>query len=135
MSFQWLELRIIEEKERRAREAAILARLPGAVEELRESLTSCVEAYTGAFGESAAVLTQDGLRLTVASEGKEVEVIADPTLPGFQVQHEGGSLAVQVGLLPGSNLFYLDVAADKYLSMDELTRKILDRVMFPKLKE
>ena len=49
VSFQWLQLRITEEKERRDREAQILARLPGAVDELRDSLAICVEDYTAAF--------------------------------------------------------------------------------------
>src|SRR3954452_17193780 len=135
MSFQWLDLRIIEEKERRAREAQILGRLPDALDEMRESLAACVEAYNSAFGEGRAVLTSEGTRLTVAADGKHVDLVVDTKLPGFQIQREAFSLAVQVGVLPGDRLFHLDVAADQYLSMDELTRRILDRVLFPGLKE
>src|ERR1700682_3962854 len=43
MSFQWLQMRIQEEKERRQREANILERLPRALEELHRSLIVCVE--------------------------------------------------------------------------------------------
>ena len=32
-------------------------------------------------------------------------------------------------------LFYFDVAGDQYLLMEDLTRRILDRVLFPKLKD
>ena len=42
---------------------------------------------------------------------------------------------MQIGVLPGDRLFYLDTSADQYLSMDDLTRRILDRVLFPKLRE
>src|SRR3954468_7335036 len=135
MSFQWLQLRMTEEKDRREREARVLDRLPGAIIELRESLAACVEAYDGAFGAGSASITHDGLRVTVASDGHHVDVIADSKIPGFHVQREGVTLDIQVGILPGDRLFYLDLAADQYLSMDELTRKILDRVLFPKLQE
>ncbi len=135
MSFQWLEMRITEEKDRRERESQILERLPRALEELRGSLTNCVDAYARAFGSEAVALAEANLQLVVSAAGNRVEVVADPELPGFQVRREGTSLAVRIGVLPGDRLFYLDVAADQYLSMDELTRKILDRVLFPKLKE
>jgi hypothetical protein len=135
MSFQWLQLRIGEEKDRRARESQVLGRLPGALEELVESLTACVAAYAEAFGAGTARLTQNGQGLTISAEGKKVEVVVDPKLPGFQVQRESSTLAVQVGVLPGDRLFFLDVAADQYISMEELTRKILDRIFFPKLQE
>ena len=135
MSFQWLQLRIIEEQERRARETQILARLPGALDELRESLTNCVETYTGSFGAETAAMSEGNGGLTVAAEGEQAEVVVVPELPGFDIRNDGSSFEVRVGVLPGDKLFYLDVSADKYLSMDELTRKILDRVLFPKLKE
>ena len=37
MSFQWLQMRITEEKDRRAREAQILERLPRALDELHKT--------------------------------------------------------------------------------------------------
>ena len=64
-----------------------------------------------------------------------MDVIGDPQLPGLQVQREGSTMSIQIGILPGDRLFYLDVGADQYLSMEELTRKILDRLLFPKLRE
>jgi hypothetical protein len=42
-------------------------------------------------------------------------------------------LEIVVGLLPGDMLFYRD--GDKYLTMEELTRRILDQALFPKLAE
>ncbi len=135
MSFQWLQLRLTEEKERREREARVLDRLPGAIIELRESLGACVEEYDGMFGAGSATLTHEGLRVTVACDGHHVDVIADSKIPGFHIQREGSTLDIQVGILPGDRLFYLDLTADQYLSMEEVTRKILDRVLFPKLQE
>jgi len=40
-----------------------------------------------------------------------------------------------VGLLPSDKLFYRDRAQDKYIAMDELTRRVLDRALFPALPE
>src|SRR6476661_3763511 len=109
VSFQWLQLRITEEKERRDREAQILARLPGAVDELRDSLAICVQDYTAAFAGDPVVLTREDLRLTIAAEGNRVDVIGDPQLPGLQVQREGSTTSIQIGILPGDRLFYLDL--------------------------
>ena len=134
MPFQWLQSRITEEKERRNRDAQILGRLPAALDDLGENLGACIAAYTGAFPSDPAVLTRDGLRLTVEADGNRVEVVSDSQLPGFQIQRDGSTVSVQVGILPGNNLFYRDVAADQYVSLVELTRMILDRVLFPRLK-
>jgi hypothetical protein len=83
-----------------------------------------------------ARLQQNGLNLTVSCANITVDVVADAELPGFHVLREGASpLAVKIGVLPGDRLFYFDVAADQYLTMEELTRRILDRVLFPKLRE
>jgi hypothetical protein len=135
MSFQWLTMRIGEERDRRAREAQILGVLPGALDELQAELSRCVDAFNGEFGAGAAKIERTALGLTISGDGPSVEVVADTELPGFQVQREGSRLSVQVGVLPGDRLFYFDVAADQYLSMEELTRRILDRVLFPKLKD
>jgi hypothetical protein len=40
---------------------------------------------------------------------------------------------IEVGLLPGDKLFYRD--QDQFVTMEELTRRILDRALFPKLGE
>jgi hypothetical protein len=42
---------------------------------------------------------------------------------------------VEVGLLPDDKVFYRDRDQDKYLTVEELTRRILDRSLFPKLAE
>ena len=55
--------------------------------------------------------------------------------PGFRIERGEYSMAVEVGVLPSNKLFYRDREQDKYLTMDEFTRRILDRVLFPKLRD
>jgi hypothetical protein len=144
MSFQWLQMRIGEEKERREREATIRERLPRALEELHRELSRCIESYTEAFGAEACTLSREEskLRLLVRTEidGKwqpqgEIEITTVLALPGFQVDRGGESLIIQVGLLPGERVSYMDRTQDQYLNMEDLTRRILDRAFFPNLKE
>jgi len=133
MSFQWLQIRITEEKERRERERAILDRLPRALTELRESLTICVDAYNEAFGAgSVSLALEQGIMHMVAGGGK-IEIVTDPALPGFRVERGSDPLLIQVGILPGDKLFYGD--GEKYLTAEEMTRRILDRTLFPRLVE
>jgi hypothetical protein len=142
MSFQWLEQRVQEEQERRQREAQILARLPRAVDETYRHLAGCIEVYTDAFGpESADIhLQASKIRITVREEqeGKwqqraKVEISIIASLPGFRIERGGEPLMVEVGLLPGDKLFYRD--QDEFITGEELTRRILDRALFPKLGE
>ncbi len=136
MSFQWLTMRIGEEQDRRAREQQILKRLPSAVDELCVELSGCLSEFNTAFGSDAAHIQQTGTSLAVTCGNATVDIVADTELPGFHVLREGASpLAVRIGVLPGDKLFYFDVAGDRYLSMEELTKRILDRVLFPKLRE
>jgi hypothetical protein len=144
MSFQWLQLRITEEKERREREAMILERLPRALDELRTSLASCIDSYTAAFGPEAADLRLTGLKLQVIvrestdlgwKECGGVEIDAVPSMPGFEVRYGGTTLAIEIGMLPGDRIYYRDREIDQYLTPEELTRRILDRALFPKLKD
>src|SRR5579864_8809477 len=144
MSFQWLQMRITEEKERRERESQILERLPRALDELMGSLSACIESYTGAFGAESAELTRDGLKLRLVVRERNgrgwqecggVAILAVPELPGFEVKRGETALAIEVGVLPGDNLFYRDREVDQYLTMEELTRRILDRALFPKLRD
>jgi|SRR5579871_2702 len=140
---QWLEMRIQEEKERRDREARTLERLPSALEEVHGELRDCIANYTAAFGAQTAAVEADGgkLRVTVRDEqGGEwvaratVEVAAVPELPGFRIERgQQPRLEIQVGLLPGDKLFYRD--GDEYIGLAELSRRILDRALFPKLAE
>jgi hypothetical protein len=134
MPFQWLQLRMSEEKERRERERQVLERLPSAVDEMEAAVRECLDACAEAFG-NAARLARNGLDLTVTGEGGAVEVAAVLELPGIEIRRNGSARQIQIGMLPGDRVFYLDRTADQYLSMDELTRLILDRVLFPKLKE
>lgn len=144
MSFHWLQMRITEEKERRQREAQILERLPRALEDVHRVLAGCVESYMKAFGPEAAEihLQASKVRITVREqrEGKwqpaaKIEVAIVPSVPGFQIDRGGEPFIVEVGMLPGDKLFYRDREQDQYLTMDELTRRILDRAFFPKLGE
>jgi hypothetical protein len=144
MNFQWLQLRIGEEQDRRRREEVILARLPLALEELHTSLAACVQDYRDAFGpESASIeLHPKGIRIEARESEErewrkagEVEISSVPAIPGFEVQRGAARLVIEVGMLPGDKLFFRDRASDQYVSMEELTRRILDRVFFPKLGE
>ncbi len=144
MSFQWLQLRISEERDRRAREQRINERLPDALLELYEAVRSCVEEYNGEFGAQAseAELVSGKVAVVVREQrdGKwqpcrtvEITILTD--LPGFQVERGSGPYLVEIGVLPTGKLAYRDREADQYLTMDELSRQVLDRVLFPKLKE
>jgi hypothetical protein len=146
MSFQWLEMRITEEKDRRNREAATLERLPRALEEVHAALVACIASFQAAFGpEAADIHLQTSKIRVVAREEVEgswqqagrVEVLVVPTLPGFQIDNGSGGepLLIDVGLLPGDKLYYRDRVKDQYINMEELTRRILDRAFFPKLSE
>src|ERR1044071_2388024 len=94
MSFQWLEMRIQEEKDRRHREAQILERLPRILEDLHRTLAVCVKEYGRAFGSETAdiVLLPTKIRVTVREprDGKwlqtsKVDVTTVPAVPGFQI--------------------------------------------------
>jgi hypothetical protein len=141
MSFQWLDMRIQEERERRIRESQILERLPAALEETYRDLTGCVASFAEAFGPESAEIELHGpkIRITVRDEdaGKwlvrsKLEITIVPTLPGFRIDRgDGEPLTILVGILPGDKLFYRD--GEEYIGMDELSRRILDRALFPKL--
>jgi hypothetical protein len=133
MSFQWLKMRIGEEKERRERETNILNRLPVALEQLRAELVGCIDEYNAAFGASCAVIESDGEGYQIIANDTRVGIALDELLPGFVVEQDSGRLPIEIGILPGGNLFYRD--AEKYLTIEEMTRRILDRALFPKLKD
>jgi hypothetical protein len=144
MAFQWLQMRIQEERERRELQEKHLARLPGALQEIYDYLAECVRSYTENFGANSAdvALLPNRIQVTVREERdgtwqviSKVEVVCVPEMPGFRVEHGDHSLAVEFGLLPSNTLFYRDRELDKYLTIDELTRRILDRALFPELRE
>jgi hypothetical protein len=144
MAFQWLTMRVQEEKDRRDREKTALERLPAALQELHVHLLSCVQGYTEAFGAETAEAVLLPTRIKIVSreerEGKwqpagKVEVVAVADIPGFRVERGEYSMAIEVGVLPSQKLYYRDQEQDKYLTLDELTRRILDRVLFPKLRD
>ena len=142
MSYQWLHMRILEEQDRRQREAQIQERLPRALDELRETLAGCLQSYTAAFGSEAAELQvgSSGLRIVIRQEKdghwqqtEKVEIATVLSLPGFQIEHGAASFQIEVGLLPNDKVFYRDREQDQFLTMEELTRRVLDRALFPKL--
>ena len=140
MSFQWLGMRISEETDRRQREAQILERLPRVLDEVHRALKTCVDIYIAAFGPEAIEIHFQGqkIRVTVREEqdakwekAAKVEITTVPKMPGLHVDRSGDPLDIEVGLLPGDKLFYKD--GEQFLTMEELTRRILDRALFPKL--
>ena len=144
LDFQWLKMRITEEQDRRQREAMILDRLPRAAAELHSSLSICVEAYGAAFGAGLTRIEYQYPRILItvrdekvgySRERARIEVMSLPEIPGFQIDRAGIPLLVEVGILPGDKLYYRDREKDQYLTMEELTRRILDRALFPKLGE
>jgi hypothetical protein len=140
MTVQWLEMRITEENDRRRKEAATLERLPGVMDDVHGAIAECAEAYAAAFGKEAIELTYflHKVRLTVREqkEGKweksanvEIKTVTKP--PSLHIDRNGDMLVIELGLLPGEKIFYKD--GEKFLTMEELTRRILDRALFPKL--
>ena len=143
MGFQWLQMRIGEEQERRRREEKTLGMLPEALQDLNRQLRECIDTFRQAFGDDSAEIHfyagKIRIRVNEHRNGKweqaaKVDVSAVPSLPGFRVERgEGDPLMIDIGLLPGDKLFYRQ--ADQFLTMEEVTRRVLDRAMFPKLKE
>lgn len=140
MNLQWLTMRISEEQERRQREDNILKRLPRALEELHASLKECLQTYTEAFGpQSASIQFGSGhIRIEIREEvaGRwttraEIGISNDLTLPRFRIERGGEPYLIEVGVLTGDKLFYRD--SEEYITLEELTRRILDRALFPKL--
>ena len=138
-------MRISEEQDRRKRESSALERLPSALEDVRNAVAQCVEAYQGAFAPEAATLDPGTTKIRVITrEEKEgrweqvarIEVTSVPSLPGLQIDLGNGEpLLIEIGLLPGDKLYYRDREKDQYVTMDELTRRILDSAMFPRLSQ
>ena len=78
MSFQWLTMRISEEKDRRKRESQVLDQLPRALDELHKILRECLEEYQQAFGSETVEISGhlSRIRVTVRDqrEGKWEQV-------------------------------------------------------------
>jgi hypothetical protein len=142
MGFQWLDVRLGEEKDRRRREAEVSARLPRALEELHVALEDCICCYTAEFGAKTAEIERraENIRVTVREEREgqlqpraKVEIRAIATIPGFQIERDGETFRIEIGMLPGDKLFYKQ--DEQYLTIEDVTRRILDRALFPKLGE
>jgi hypothetical protein len=135
-------MRITEENDRREREAMIMERLPRVMDEVHEALADCVKAYAEAFGKESIELSyfMHKARITVREkkDGRwesvskvEVSTITKPLV--LHIDRNGDVLQIEIGLLPGDKMFYKD--GESFLTMEELTRRILDRSFFPKLGE
>jgi hypothetical protein len=144
MSFQWLTMRIGEETDRRRREAQVLERLPRALEELHKYLKECIDDYRKAFGpesvETAATSSRVHITVREQRDGKwepasKIEILVDTLLPGFKIDRAGLPLTIEVGILPGDKLYFRDSEQDQYVTTEEVTRRILDRGLFPKLPQ
>ena len=144
MSFQWLQMRIQEERERREAYARQLSRMPAALQEIFDVLKECIDSFTDNFGADSAdvVMLPGRIRVTVREQrdGKwetvsKVEVTGVPEIPGFRIQCGELTTDVEYGILPSDKLFYRDRKLDSYLNMDEVARRILDRALFPALPE
>ncbi len=142
MPFQWLTMRVQEEKDRRGKEVWIRERLPRTLAELYESLKECVDPYREAFGaQSAEIALEDNrIRATLREERgpswqPRAEVLVDAVagLPGFRIDYGGEATELQIGVLPGDRVFYKH--GDQFLTMEQVTKLILDRALFPKLTE
>src|SRR5579862_3328676 len=104
MSFQWLDMRITEERDRRKREERILERLPSALDEMHKTLGECVSEYQTAFGadsvEISGHLSRIRINVREEHEGKwettsKIEIALDTTLPGLQIDRAGKPLAIE----------------------------------------
>ena len=135
MSFQWLEMRIGEERDRRAREKQILDRLPGAMDELEESVKACLDGYTAAFPGDPAAPGRDGLRLGVTGTGGAWRSRLRRSFPDSRSRRRARRSRFRSASCRATNCFISTWPEDRYLSMEELTKRILDRVLFPKLKD
>ena len=142
MSFQWLQMRITEESDRREKEAQTIERLPRVMDEVHRAVADFVEAYIAAFGKESIELSyfMHKVRVTVRElkDGKwekaaKVEITPIPTIPGIHIERADGPLDIEVGTLPGDKTFYKH--GDTFLELEELTRQILDKSLFPKLGE
>lgn len=140
MSYQWLQMRITEENERRQKESLTLERLPFVMDEVHQAISACVDAYAEAFGKEAIDLGYflHKVRVTVRElkagkweKAAKVEVSTITKPPSLHIDRNGDVIDIEVGVLPGDKTFYKD--GDKFLTMEELTRRILDRSLFPKL--
>ena len=140
MPFEWLKMRITEEDDRRRTDAETLQRLPQVMDEVHLALADCLEAYAAAFGKESVELSYilRKLRITVRElkEGKweksgKIEVTTIPKPPSLHIDRNGDVFDIELGLLGEDKIYYRD--GDKFLTMEELTRRILDRALFPKL--
>jgi hypothetical protein len=140
MPFQWLQMRISEENDRRKKEEETLERLPRVMDEVHAAVAECVADYAEAFGKESIELSYflHKVRVTVRDkkEGKwekvakvEISTITKP--PSLHIDRNGDVIDIEVGVLPGDKIFYKD--GESFLTAEELTRRILDRSLFPKL--
>lgn len=141
MTPQWLEMRIQEEQDRRKKEARIQELLPQALEDLHTQLTACVARYKEAFGPESAELSNLVSKLRVITRDEQggkwqprgkVDVTLVSMPPAFKIESpEGEPLIIEIGLLSGDRFAFK--LGEQFLTEADLSRYILDRLLFPKL--
>jgi hypothetical protein len=144
MSFQWLQQRIEEEADRRRRETITLERLPVELAGLHGILKGCIASYQEIFPDERieAALLPTGIRITVqepygprSGPSRTVDVAIAQEIPGYRVVCGETKISIEAGILGNDTLYYRDQERDMFLNTEDLTRRILDRVLFPKLRE
>src|SRR3954465_13561187 len=98
MSFQWLQLRIQEERDRRQKETITLERLPSALKELHGVLNEGIATYTRAFGAESVNMSLLPSCIRITTPAVQAKVAIAPEVPGFRIERGEVSLEVRVGL-------------------------------------
>jgi hypothetical protein len=143
MTPQWLEMRIQEEQDRRRKEARTQQLLPQALEGLHSQLAACVARYKEAFGPESAEISSLVSKLRVVTRDEQggkwqphakVDITLVSLPPSFKIESpEGEPLIIEIGVLSGDRFSFK--LGDQFLTDDDVSRHILDRLLFPKLVE
>ncbi len=139
MPFQWLQMRIAEENDRREKEtltSGTPARCYGRSARCDLRLRGRILDGIRQGGRRPELLSAQDSPDGPRAEGREVgesarvEISTLTKPPGLHIDRNGDVLDIEVGVLPGDKIFYKD--GDDFLTLEELTRRILDRSLFPK---
>ncbi len=141
MTPQWLEMRIQEEQDRRQKEARIQELLPQALEDVHSRLAACVARFKEAFGPESAevsnlvsklrVITREEQAGKWQTRGKvDISLVSLP--PSLKIEGpDSDPLLIEIGLLSGDRFSFK--FGEQFLTEDDVSRYILDRLLFPKL--
>ena len=134
-------MRIQEEQDRRQKEAKTQELLPQVMEDLHTQLTTCVERYKEAFGPESAEISDLVSKLRVITRDEQggkwqprgkVDVTLVSMPPSLKIESpECEPLVIEIGLLSGDRFSFK--LGEQFLTETDLSRHILDRLLFPKL--